>query len=202
MVVFNMEALSVLWRVPPVRDRPHCRPLIHGNCMQQGSQCFICSYRLLALFLCGMGIDLNIKYDLTTIALSVQALQTAFPRDFLKALLGMIALAKPQVSKIPKARAANRASQAEARRALGRAKIANGAGFDHSFANHGQNRRRLQTPSLQSPFARGPLGETYAVTGTPSPKSSSCSGPVRAARAWSRRLFMPLRNWRYITSVR
>lgn len=128
--------------------------------------------------------------------------QTAFLRDFLKALLGMISLAKPQVSKIPKARAANRASQAEAGRALGRAKIANGASFDHSFANHGQNRRRLQTPSLQSPFARGPLGETYAVTGTPSPKSSSCSNPVRAARAWSRRLFMPLRNWRYITSVR
>lgn len=71
--------------------------------------------------------------------------QTAFPRDFLKALLGMIALAKPHVSKISKARAANRASQAEARRALGRAKIANGAGFDHSFANHGQNRRHLQT---------------------------------------------------------
>lgn len=41
----------------------------------------------------------------------------------------MIALAKPQVSKIPKARAANRASQAEAGRALGRAKIANGAGL-------------------------------------------------------------------------
>lgn len=39
----------------------------------------------------------------------------------------MIALAKPQVSKIPKARAANRASQAGAGRALGRAKIANGA---------------------------------------------------------------------------
>lgn len=92
-------------------------------------------------------------------------MQTAFPRDFLKALLGMIALAKPQVSKIPKARAANRASQAEVGRALGRAKIANGAGFDHSFANHGQNRRRLQTPSLQSPFGSRPFGRNLCGHG-------------------------------------
>ncbi len=45
-----------------------------------------------------------------------------------------------------------------------------------------------------------PHAPRYA--GFPSPNSSSRSGPFSTLRAWSRRLFMPLKNCRYITTVR
>ena len=45
-------------------------------------------------------------------------------------------------------------------------------------------------------------GEAAYAAGRPSPKRSSRSGPGRLARACSRRLFRPARNWRYITTVR
>ena len=36
----------------------------------------------------------------------------------------------------------------------------------------------------------------------PSPKTSSRSSPTSAARAWSRKLFTPMKNWRIITTMR
>ena len=49
------------------------------------------------------------------------------------------------------------------------------------------------------PFRNAPR---YLHSAQPLPNSSSFSSPGSAARAWSRRLFTPMKNWRIMTTSR
>ena len=68
---------------------------------------------------------------------------------------------------------------------MGRAKIANGAGFDHSFANHGQESPPFANAVFTKSFRSRPFGRNLYGHGHAFAEKQFVLEPVRAARAWS-----------------